>query len=69
MSTTTATESLFDRDAEVALLREALADARDGRGRLVIVEGEPGIGMHPLGANRAYAFLGQLAAGREPSLH
>ena len=25
--------------------------------------------MHPLGANRAHAFLGQLAAGREPSLH
>jgi alkylation response protein AidB-like acyl-CoA dehydrogenase len=25
--------------------------------------------MHPLGANRAYVFLGQLAAGREPSLH
>jgi alkylation response protein AidB-like acyl-CoA dehydrogenase len=25
--------------------------------------------MHPLGANRAYAFLGQLAAGREPSLN
>jgi alkylation response protein AidB-like acyl-CoA dehydrogenase len=25
--------------------------------------------MHPLGANRAYAFLGDLAAGREPSLH
>ena len=25
--------------------------------------------MHPLGANRAYAFLGQLAADREPSLH
>jgi alkylation response protein AidB-like acyl-CoA dehydrogenase len=25
--------------------------------------------MHPLGANRAYAFLAQLAAGREPSLH
>ena len=25
--------------------------------------------MHPLGANRAYAFLGQLAAGREPALH
>jgi alkylation response protein AidB-like acyl-CoA dehydrogenase len=24
--------------------------------------------MHPLGANRAYAFLGELAAGREPSL-
>ena len=25
--------------------------------------------MHPLGANRAYAFLGQLATGGEPSLH
>jgi alkylation response protein AidB-like acyl-CoA dehydrogenase len=25
--------------------------------------------MHPLGANRAYAFLGELAAGRSPSLH
>jgi alkylation response protein AidB-like acyl-CoA dehydrogenase len=25
--------------------------------------------MHPLGTNRAYAFLGQLAADREPSLH
>jgi alkylation response protein AidB-like acyl-CoA dehydrogenase len=25
--------------------------------------------MHPLGANRAQAFLGQLAAGRRPSLH
>jgi len=25
--------------------------------------------MHPLGTNRAYAFLGQLATGREPSLH
>jgi alkylation response protein AidB-like acyl-CoA dehydrogenase len=25
--------------------------------------------MHPLGANRAYAFLGRHAAGREPALH
>jgi alkylation response protein AidB-like acyl-CoA dehydrogenase len=25
--------------------------------------------MHPLGANRAHAFLGQLAAGGDPSLH
>jgi alkylation response protein AidB-like acyl-CoA dehydrogenase len=25
--------------------------------------------MHPLGANRAYSFLGQLALDREPSLH
>jgi alkylation response protein AidB-like acyl-CoA dehydrogenase len=25
--------------------------------------------MHPLGANRGYAFLGQLATGREPTIH
>jgi alkylation response protein AidB-like acyl-CoA dehydrogenase len=25
--------------------------------------------MHPLGDNRAYEFLGQVAFGREPSLH
>jgi alkylation response protein AidB-like acyl-CoA dehydrogenase len=25
--------------------------------------------MHPLGANRAYAFLGQVAVGRQPTLH
>ena len=25
--------------------------------------------MHPLGANRAYAFLGQVAVGRSPTLH
>ena len=25
--------------------------------------------MHPLGANRAYAFLGDVALGREPALH
>jgi alkylation response protein AidB-like acyl-CoA dehydrogenase len=25
--------------------------------------------MHPLGANRAYAFLGEVAAGRQPTLH
>jgi alkylation response protein AidB-like acyl-CoA dehydrogenase len=25
--------------------------------------------MHPLGDNRAYQFLGQVALGREPSLH
>ena len=25
--------------------------------------------MHPLGANRAYDFLGQVALGREPPLH
>jgi alkylation response protein AidB-like acyl-CoA dehydrogenase len=25
--------------------------------------------MHPLGANRAYEFLGDVALGREPALH
>jgi hypothetical protein len=25
--------------------------------------------MHPLGDNRAYEFLGQVALGLEPSLH
>jgi len=25
--------------------------------------------MHPLGANRAYDFVGSVALGREPSLH
>ena len=25
--------------------------------------------MHPLGANRAHAYLGQLATGREATLH
>jgi alkylation response protein AidB-like acyl-CoA dehydrogenase len=25
--------------------------------------------MHPLGANRAYEFLGHVALGREPALH
>jgi len=25
--------------------------------------------MHPLGANRAYAYLGEVAAGRDPALH
>ena len=45
---TAATEGLFDREAELALLRAALADARDSRGRLVIVEGEPGIGKTAL---------------------
>ena len=48
MPVVTPREELFDRDAEVALLRDALADARAGRGPLVIVEGEPGIGKTAL---------------------
>jgi predicted ATPase len=41
--TSEATETLLDRDAELAALRRTLDDAREGQGRLVIVEGEAGI--------------------------
>ncbi|MGI5127662.1 ATP-binding protein [Pseudonocardia sp. CA-107938] len=44
------------RDAELATLRALLADARAGRGRLVLVAGEPGIGK-----TRLAAELGRLA--------
>jgi hypothetical protein len=36
------------RDSELAVLREALADVARGRGRAVLVEGEPGIGKSAL---------------------
>ena len=36
------------REQELELLQEALADARDGRGRLVLLAGEPGIGKSRL---------------------
>lgn len=35
---------LIDRESETAALRAALADARDGNGRIVLLGGEPGIG-------------------------
>jgi DNA-binding SARP family transcriptional activator len=37
-------DSLVGRDAELTLLRAAAAEARAGRGRLVLIGGEPGIG-------------------------
>lgn len=42
------TETLLDRDAELEALRRTLDDARDGQGRVVIVEGEAGIGKTAL---------------------
>ena len=39
---------LLERDAEIAALREAAADARGGVGRLVFVEGTAGIGKSSL---------------------
>ncbi|MGH8907009.1 MAG: BTAD domain-containing putative transcriptional regulator [Egibacteraceae bacterium] len=41
------------RDVEVARLWGALADARSGRGRLVLVGGEPGIGKTSIARNLA----------------
>src|SRR5205085_1973965 len=49
--------ALTGRAAELALLREAWASARAGRGRAVLVEGEAGIGKTRL----VDAFLGELA--------
>ena len=37
-------DGLVGRDDQLAALDEILADARDGRGRVVLVAGEPGIG-------------------------
>lgn len=39
---------LLERDAELAVLREAAADARSGVGRMVLVEGPAGIGKSSL---------------------
>jgi DNA-binding CsgD family transcriptional regulator/tetratricopeptide (TPR) repeat protein len=50
--------AIVGRDAEMALLRAALDDARAGRGRLVLLSGEPGIGKSTL----ALALVQQAAA-------
>jgi DNA-binding CsgD family transcriptional regulator len=41
-------ESLFERDAEVAAVGDAVAQAAAGRGNLVLIEGPPGIGKTAL---------------------
>jgi DNA-binding CsgD family transcriptional regulator len=52
--------SLLDRDRELSHLRSALEDAEAGRGGLLVVEGEAGIGKSAL-----LAALAQQAAGRD----
>jgi predicted ATP-dependent serine protease len=39
---------LLERDAELAVLSDALARARDGRGAIVVVDGPAGIGKTQL---------------------
>src|SRR4051794_19671475 len=52
----TGTAALLERDAELEQLGALLADASEGRGRLVLVEGAPGIGKtRLLDAARAQA--------------
>src|SRR4051812_27920080 len=40
----TGTDVLLDREAEIAVLDGLVAQAADGRGRLALIEGPPGIG-------------------------
>lgn len=54
-----ATTSFVGRDAELVLLEQLLADAGAGRGRALLIEGEPGIGRS--------ALLSAALATAEPS--
>jgi hypothetical protein len=66
-------ELLLERDRELDSLREALADAIDGRGSLALVEGPAGIGKSRLlgklrSAARARGALGaELRRARRPT--
>ena len=42
--TTSSTDLFVGRDPELAELRTALDDVQSGRGRIVMLVGEPGIG-------------------------
>ena len=57
-----ATESLLERDAQLAVLEELLEDARDGRGALALIEGPPGVGQ--VGAARARGGAWRASDGR-----
>src|SRR5512133_982440 len=48
MKTAAAAEPLLERSDELARIESALADARTGRGRFVVVEGPAGIGKTAL---------------------
>src|SRR6266540_1233214 len=59
MKVAAATEPLLERNEELARIESALADARTGRGRFVVVEGPAGIGKTALlAAARAAAAEG-----------
>jgi predicted ATPase len=56
MSGAAATEPLLERSEELAQIESALAEAREGRGRFLVIEGPAGIGKTALlGAARAAA--------------
>ena len=66
----TATSGLLERDDELEGIEAALAEARSGRGRLLFLEGEPGIGKTALLAElekgaRAGGFTVLAAGGGE----
>src|SRR5512132_2615097 len=48
MNVAAATEPLLERKEELARIESALADARAGRGRFVVIEGPAGIGKTAL---------------------
>src|SRR6187200_2970094 len=61
---------LVERDRELSVLRDALSAARQGAGRLIVIEGPPGIGKSLLLVAvldlAATAGLRRLRAGGEP---
>ena len=61
MNIAAAAEPLLERNDELARIESALADARAGHGRLVVVEGPPGIGKTALlAATRTAATEGAM---------
>jgi class 3 adenylate cyclase len=59
---------LVGRDAEVGLLQERWAHSQDGRGQVVLLSGEPGIGKSPVArAARAWCFAVPPITSRAPS--
>ena len=59
--TTSATDPFVGRESEMAELSAALDDAHSGRGRIVMLAGEPGIGK----TRTAEAFT-EIGVGRAP---
>jgi hypothetical protein len=55
--------------ATLVALAESLADDFAERASCHDRDVRAGAFMHPLGANRAYELIGQVALGLEPALH